>query len=727
MTSFLLEILSEEIPASMQKDAALNFAKITAEIFAKNNVEFDPGKIKSLVTPRRLALHVEDLKDLQQLPSVTKIGPKTDANPKAIEGFLRSAKLDKKEDLEIIEHNGASCYCFISKAQEIATKDLITNSIPSILTKMITIWPKLMRWDVADQNGSLKQPRWIRPIRNILCLFGSEVVEFEFAAQKSNNLSYGNFLYNLSPIKINNADDYQEILRKNFVVIDQEERKNSIIKQIEEITKSLHLETIDNLDFGLIDEVCGLCENPTAIIGDIDKKFLELPPEILILTMKLNQKYFCLKSLESGQLAPKFIFISNAIINQNNATKIAVDNQKVVSARLSDAKFFIDEDLKIPLISRLDELKNIIFHKSLGSVFDKIKRLEDIAKLTALWVPHADLSLVVRAANLAKNDLTTKAVAEFPELQGKIGSYYAVKQVENRQVAIAISEHYLPTGPNSDLPITPLGIVLSLSDKIDNIAGMFLIGQKPTSSKDPYALRRSALGIIRIMLDDNIAIAVKLVIEKSLSLYDPKLIKEHLGLKDLRQQKNLLTIEIVKFILERLRIYLKETENLRPDIINAVIDDYLLTAIDKDKYCDLLKIAIKVRFLDGFVKNKDNQKIIELYKRSANIVAIAERQDNKIYSGKKILLQPRNIHEKNLFLAIKKIKSDYKKLVKKSEFDKAFDLLAILQEPIANFFEHLQINDPNREVRKHRLILLAKVRDLFGKVADFSKIETGEL
>ncbi len=725
MTSFLLEILSEEIPASMQRDAALNFTKIAAEIFTKNNVEFDQSKIKSMVAPRRLTLYAQGLKDLQKLPSVNKVGPKIDANPKAIEGFLRSVKLDKKEDLEIVEHNGASCYCFISKSQEIATQDLIANSIEQILAKMVTIWPKLMRWDVVNQDGSFTQPKWIRPIRNILCLFGGQVIEFEFAGQKSNNLSYGNFLHNLAPLKIDNADNYQEILSKNFVIVDQEKRKNSIIKQIEEITKSLHLATIDSLEFGLIDEVCGLCENPTAIIGDIDSKFLELPPEILILTMKLNQKYFCLKSLESGQLAPKFIFISNAIINQNNSSKIAIDNQKVVSARLSDAKFFIDEDLKIPLISRLDELKNIVFHKALGSIFDKIKRLEDIAKLTALWVAHADLSLVVRAASLAKSDLTTKAVAEFPELQGKIGNYYALKQAENRQVAVAIAEHYLPTGPNSELPITPLGIVLSLSDKIDNIVGMFLIGQKPTSSKDPYALRRSALGIIRIMLDNNIGIAIKIVIEKSLNLYQPKLIKEYLDPKNLKTQKNLLTIEIVKFIIERLRVYLKENENLRPDIINAVIDDYLLVTINKDKYCDLLKIAHKVRFLDSFIASKDNQKIIELYKRSANIIAIAEKQENKIYSGKKILLKTKNIHEKNLYFAIKKIKTNYQKLIKKSEYQQAFDLLIALEEPIANFFGHLQINDPNPEIRKNRLILLAKIRDLFKQVVDFSKIETG--
>jgi glycyl-tRNA synthetase beta chain len=726
MTSFLLEILSEEIPASMQKDAALNFAKITAEIFTKNNVDFDQSKIKSMVAPRRLALYVEGLKDLQKLPSVTKIGPKIDANLKAIEGFLRSVKLDKKEDLEIVEHNGASCYCFISNSQEIATQDLIANSIEQILAKMVTIWPKLMRWDVVNQDGSFTQPKWIRPIRNILCLFGSQVIEFEFAGQKSNNLSYGNFLHNLAPLKIDNADNYQEILSKNFVIIDQEKRKSSIVKQIAEITKSLDLITIDSLEFGLIDEVCGLCENPTAIIGDIDSKFLDLPPEILILTMKLNQKYFCLKSAESSELAPKFIFISNAIINQNNRSKIAIDNQKVVSARLSDAKFFIDEDLKIPLISRLDELKNIIFHKSLGSIFDKIKRLEDIAKLTTLWVPHADLSLVRRAASLAKSDLTTKAVAEFPELQGKIGNYYALKQGENQQVAIAIAEHYLPSGPNSELPATPLGRVLSLSDKIDNITGMFLIGQKPTSSKDPYALRRSALGIIRIMLDNNIAMAIKIVIEKSLNLYQPKLIKEHLSLKDLKAQKNLLIIEIVKFIIERLRVYLKETENLKPDIINVVIDDYLSSAIFKDKYCDLLKMTNKIRFLDGFVKSKDNQGIIELYKRSANIVAIAEKQDNKIYSGKKILLKTKNIHEKNLYLAIKKIKTSYKKLIKKSEYQQAFNLITTLEDPISSFFDNLQINDPNLEIRKNRLILLAKIRDLFNQVVDFSKIETGE-
>lgn len=725
MTYFLLEILSEEIPALMQQEAADKLAKIAAEILVKNAVEIDQNKIKPLISPRRLALIIEGLKLSQILPSITKIGPRIDAKPEAIAGFLKSVKVSNKEDLEIVEHNGFSCYSYTSQVKEIATKDLIAASIEAILSKMVASWPKLMRWDIIGSDGNLKQAKWIRPIRNILCLFGNEVIEFEFAGQKSSNHTYGHFLYSNQQIRIDDASYYQEILRRNLVIVDQKERKSLIIKQISEIIRPLELITVDNLESGLIDEVCGLCENPTALVGNIDKKFLELPAEILILTMKLNQKYFCLKSAKTGQLSSKFIFISNAVINQDNEHKIIADNQKVLAARLSDAEFFISEDLKTPLILRTNELKNIIFHQQLGSIYDKIKRLEVVAKLIASSFNEVDQSLIIRALYLAKSDLATKAVGEFPELQGKIGSYYALKQCENQQVATAIAEIYLPTGPNSNLPTTAIGTILSLADRIDNIVGLFLIGQKPTSSKDPYALRRAALGIIRIVASNKLNFPIKTIIEKSLNLYQTKLVKQYLGTSNLKQQKTTLITEILTFIIERLRSYLKEAESIRPDIVNAVIDGHLQLKITKDQDCDILKIINKAKFLDDFIKNPNNQIIIELYKRSANIVTIGEKEENQVYSARKIPTKLKNHYEKSLHQSIKKIKPNYQKLLSNSDYDQAMELVLTLKQPISDFFDNLQVNDRDPAIKSNRLILLAEIRDLFNQIVDFSKIEIG--
>ncbi len=722
MPNFILEIFSEEIPALMQKNAAENFTKIAFEILTKNNLLIHNSQINSFVTPCRLTLAINDLPEAQKIPLTRKIGPKINADKRAIEGFLKSNGLSDISQLEKLENVENPCYVYVKPESEIKTSEILKSSLLPILQKMTNAWPKLMKWDIADNF----QPRWIRPIRNILCIFGSEVIDFEFAGLKSNNQTFAHYASTNhdKSLEIKDAKNYEAILLDNFVIVDQVKRKNKIIEQIRKIQSELGLELIDNQEKSpLFDEVCGLCQWPTALLGSIDHKFMDLPDEALVLTLKLNQRYFCLKT-SAGVLAPQFIFIANNIITDSNKDKIIKDNEKLLRARLSDAEFFIHEDLKKPLIERTVDLKHIVFHQKLGSLYEKTHRLNSLAKFLSIFVPHCNLSLVERAVDLCKTDLSTKTVAELPELQGKIGSFYAIKQNENKKVVAAIYEHYLPLGPTSELPQTSLGIVLSIADKMDSIVGFFLADEKPTSSKDPYALRRAVLGIIRIGFQYNIAFPIRILVEKSLNAYPIKLQKTLLEEKEGKffDNKNKLAEEVIIFFVERLKVYLKENEGLRPDIVNAVIEEYL-SDLETHKYCDILYLAKKIKFLDAFIGASEYLKIIELYKRSANILAIEEKKDKKRYEGKPALLSLKTKYEKVLYSRIKQISADFKKLIFKGEFEAAFKLLHVLEAPLAHFFDHIIVNEKDANIRENRLLLLSKIRSLFSSVADFSKIE----
>ncbi len=717
MSDFLLEILSEEIPAKAQLGAAQNFSLIAIEILSKAGIALKNEQVKSFVAPRRIALYISDIAEKQVGAAVKKIGPKVDADKKAVEGFLRANQLSDVSQLEKTEHNGALCFLAQKPAFEIDSSEILQNNLPAILQKMIASWPKTMRFDTAKKG---EQAKWIRPVRNVLCIFGNKVIDVEFAGLKSNNLTCGHFLASCEPLKINDPRDYKDILRNNFVIVDQEERKEKMLSQIKKIESEFELQAIDEIEKSpLYDEVNGLCEFPTALVGEIDKKFMSLPKEVLILTLKLNQKYFCLND-KHHHLSPKFIFISNALAAPKDSEKIIADNEKIVRARLADAQFFIDEDLKTPLAQRESQLKNIVFHQKLGSVYDRLERIENVAELLCLWIAHCDISLVERTAHLCKADLVTKAVAELPELQGKMGSFYAKAQGENQKIATAIYEHYLPLGPNSELPKTPLGIALAIADKIDIITGLFLANEKPTSSKDPFALRRMALGVIRMSFTYNIHLPLRVVIDKSLKLYKPKLVE-----KLLQEQSNTklaLSEEIIKFFFDRLKNFLRDHANVRKDVLNAVIDGYSST-LENAKYCDLLILAKKAVFLNELVQSADNIGLIKVYKRSFNVLAIEEKKDNKKYEGNPSALGFKDPHEKALKKTISKITPEFKKLAAKGDFKGAFKLLRLLENPLTKFFDHVVVNDKNKKTRANRLLLLSQIRALFSEVADLSQIE----
>lgn len=716
MADFLLEIFSEEIPARMQKNAQENFKKIAIEQLQKSHLEFDETKLECFITPLRMILTISDLKNTQQTKSQKKIGPKISANPKAIEGFLKSNNLTKVEQLQIQE----DYYCFQSLAQEIATQNILQNALLVILQKMQNSWHKSMIWDVEHQ---VFQPRWIRPIRNLLCLFNDDILDIEFAGLKSNSQTFLGLDF-VKAINIKNKQHYFENLKSNFLLFDSNQRKEIIIKQIKDVKLKHNIEIVQNVeDSNLLDEIVGLCEKPMVLMGSFDKKFLELPDEVIILTLQNNQKFFCCRN-HDGSLSNIFMFVINKNYPQieSNLDKIIADNERLVKARLSDAEFFINEDLKQNLESRIDNLKKIIFQSELGSLFDKSQRVKNLAKILAVFVPHCEISLIDRTCELLKTDLSTKAVAELPELQGKIGSFYALKQKEDNKIAMAIYEQYLPTG-NFDIPQTALGISIALADKIDNLVGFFLVNEKPTSSKDPFALRRAVVGILKIAIKYDLALPIRVLIEKSLNNFPPKLLKKYLIQEDLNfyEARKKLIEEIVFFVIERMRSYLRDSDQIRSDVLNVVIDEYL-SDFDAHKFVDIIYLRKKIIFLNKFVNDHSNQNIIELYKRSANILAIEEKKDNCKYDSKPSILGLKTKYEKILYRRIKQVNKEFKKMMISAEFEKALSLLHILDVPLKNFFDNVVVNDQDKGLRSNRLLLLSRLRLLFLQFGDLSKI-----
>lgn len=716
---FFLEIYTEEIPAKMQKKASEDLAKIANEIFTKQGLEVDPKSIKSYITPNRQSLYINTLKSSIEIPEVLKYGPAINANEKAVQGFLKSNNLTSLDQLEIAESKGKKCYLYRQAQSKIKTSSILEKAIPEILNKMVNSWPKLMRWDV---EGYSKQPKWIRPIRSISALCGTEIINFEYAGLKSDNITYG---LNKEKVEIQRAEDYIDFLNKHNVILDQEKRKDSILKQVNDIISKTDLEPFDNPETSnLFNEITYLCEHPTALLASIDERFLKLPKEVLLLTLKNNQKYICLQD-KDGNFANKFIFIANNIVTKKNEAKIIKDNEKLVHARFSDVEFFISDDTQKPLIERINDLDKIIFHTKLGSLKEKIYRLESIAKIIGVFVPGANLENIDRIVQLSKVDLTTKAVAELPELQGKIGSYYAKQQGELEEISNAIAEQYLPLGPTSPLPQTPLGTTLSIADKIDSIVGFYLANDKPTSSKDPYGLRRAVLGIIRISFEHNIGFPIRISVEKALNSYPIKLSKNLLketSEEKFQNAKKRLVEEIIIFFVERLKTYLKESKNLKSEVVNIVTDEYL-SNLDRHRYCDILYLYKKITFLSHYIDNPENEELLNLYKRSANILAKEEEKDGKKYDHKPSRLHIKNKYEKVLLIRTKQITHKFKKLASNGNFEEAFELISALKLPLKQFFDNVLVNDEDSSARENRLRLLNKVVANFNYVANLSKLK----
>jgi glycyl-tRNA synthetase beta chain len=700
MAELLLELFSEEIPASLQIRAKEDFKKAVADRFLIDGLTYD--SIECFATPRRLTLRVEGL-PLEQKEIVTeKRGPRIDAPKAAIDGFLKSSGLhDTVENLknnmtgtghrQLItrkEDKGEFYFALIKKEGR-ALYEVLAEILPEILNAFT--WPKSMKWGAYNI-------RWVRPLHNILCVFDDKTVPVNFGHLSSNNKTRGHRFLSSGEFAVKDFADYKKKLLENHVVLELEERKNIIRKSAEEQAKKLGV-TIKS-DEKLLDEVAGLVEWPVVLVGNIEEKFMHVPQEVLITAMRSHQKYFSMLD-SKGNLAPYFVTVSN-MQPKDNGAKIISGNERVLRARLEDAKFFWDNDRSVSLESRVAGLNKIIFHAKIGTVLEKVERLEGLTKLLADFIPGLDAKLAVRAAKLCKADLVTQMVGEFPELQGLMGGYYAAESKENPAVSLAIKEHYSPQGPSDVCPTAKVSIAVALADKIDTLIGLFAADEKPTGSKDPYALRRASLGVIRIILENDLRIQLKKLFETAIGNYPTK------------QKKEQVINDLLEFLADRLRALLKD-QSIRHDAITAVLDE------SKDD--DLNRIVQRVKALDNLLKTDDGVNLSAAYKRATNIVLAEEKKDKKSYDGpprEKLLEVSEEIDLYRLFSELKPVSEH---MLKNDEFEKVMKELVKLRKPIDDFFEKVTVNSENAAARENRLLLLAQFRESLNKVANFSKIE----
>lgn len=681
MSEILLEIFSEEIPARMQQKALLDLRNIVITHFTKQHIQYE--NLETFVTPRRVVLHVSgsrysDAANEDEL----KRGPKVGAKEAAIEGFLKSAGL-KKEDLQIKELNGQEYYF----AEIKKTLDSFESVIASILEKMFfeMSWAKSMRWDHTNVT-------WVRPIRNILCLLDGKVLPINFGSLKSNDISFGHRFLAPESFKVKSFKDYKSNLGDKFVVLDREERKKKILEQASKLAAKHNVEISEDLE--LFEEVTGLVEYPTAILGKISERFLKLPKEILSTSIKLHQKYFSLQD-KQGNAVPYFITISNNYSKDNNL--IVEGNERVLKARLCDAEFFFDEDKKVDLESRVEKLKDIVFHKKLGSVFDRVSRMSDVSEKLCKILGVRNIENVKRAALLSKTDLTTHIVGEFPELQGVAGRYYAEASKENSMVSNAIYEHYLPRGRQDECPKTIESGIVGISEKIDTIVGLFSIGEVPSSSKDPYGLRRNALGIIRIIIDLKLNINLEDVVDAALDSYNIT-----------HKDEEKLSHEIEKFFYERFRHFLKG--DFREDIVLSVFKKSSKN-INQDDH--------KIKYLSKFLETPSGKEVCLAAKRIISILA-----SGKNVTGVDVdtaLLS--NDQEKKLYSSILQIKPKMDEFLVNGEFVLALENLKGIVSEIDMFFDKTMIMDEDQKLRRNRLALLQMLANIFDMFVDFSPIE----
>jgi glycyl-tRNA synthetase beta chain len=640
------------------------------------------------------------------------IGPKEGAPQPAIDGFLRKAGLSSLAEAHLHEvpKKGKVYVAHVRKPGK-QTADVIAALVPQIIRGFH--WPKSMRWGSGDL-------RWVRPISRILCTFDGEVVPFEIEGIKSGNETEGHRVMGRGPFKVRRFDDYEDVLKnKGRVILDREERKEIILTDAKQLCAAQNLELVD--DIGLLEEVAGLAEHPVVIMGDMDPSFLDLPPEVIKLSMRTHQKYFAVRdpAKGDGQLAPKFIVVAN-LAAVDGGKKIAEGNSRVLSARLNDARFFWDNDRKIKLEDRFEKLGNIVFHEKLGTVKDKAERVMALAKELAPKV-GADPAQAERAAKLAKCDLVSDMVGEFAELEGVMGRYYATLQGEPQAIADAVRDHYKPKGPSDEVPGNPVSVAVALADKLDAVVGFWGHGIKPTGSGDPYGLRRAALGIIRILLVTERRLALDWAINTAnkphhqfndaLPTSDDEttaeLVRRHYG------PRSDLSVDLLSFFADRLKVHLRE-QGARHDLIDAVF------ALGED---DLVLIVKRVEALGEFLATEDGKNLLAGYKRAANILAIEEKKDGTSYSGEGVSMSGDPAEVDALVSALAKAAPDASSALEKEDFAGAMKALSKLRGPVDAFFEKVTVNADVADVRANRLMILSQIRDALGRVADFSKIE----
>jgi glycyl-tRNA synthetase beta chain len=694
MPELLIELLSEEIPARMQVRAADDFAGLLAQRLTAAGLKHE--SIQAFSTPRRIAAVVKGLP--KQQPDVTeeRRGPRTDAPQKAIEGFLRANALKSVKQAEVRSLDKGEFYFAVRAIKGQAT----TAVLPDLIRESVQAlgWPKSMRW----RDG---QFRWVRPLQSVVAVYNGQPLTGGLPLSATRTLEFGNtseghrFLAP-KPFKVRNFADYQAKLLKAKVILDPAERRAEILRQAKQRIGRARLKLKD--DPALLDEVTGLVEWPVVLMGEIDPEFMDLPPEVLTTSMRAHQKYLALLD-GKGRLSNRFMLVANMETNDKGKTIVA-GNERVLRARLADARFFWDQDRKQTLASRASRLGDIVFHEKLGTLDAKVDRMQALATEIADYVPGAEKDRVRSAARLAKADLVTGMVGEFPELQGIMGRYYALHDGENKDVAQAIAEHYSPLGPGDACPKAPVSVTVALADKIDTMVGFFAMGEKPTGSKDPYALRRTALGIIRLILENRL----RLPLMKAFDL------ASHTAPMAQRSDWRGVAGELLDFFADRLKVALRD-KGVRHDLITAVF------AVGGED--DFVRLLARVAALEKFLKTDDGANLLVAYRRAANIVKIEEKRDSRAYDGDADPTAMRQEEERELFRALGAAAAAARTAIAAENFKNAMTALAALRGPIDSFFDKVTVNAEERDVRANRLRLLARIRATLDRVADFSKIE----
>ncbi len=685
MPDLLLELFSEEIPARMQRRAADDLKSLVTNALVERGCLYEGAQ--AFATPRRLALHIVGLPAHQPDVKEEKKGPRVGAPQQAIDGFLKGAGLTDISQATIqSDPKKGDFYIAIVESKGRETAAVIADIMPGIIHAFP--WPKSMRWGKASaEAGAL---RWVRPLHSILCTFGSEtetpeVIHFDVDGLHSGDLTYGHRFLAPAPIHIRRFDDYVAALQKAKVVLSTDRRKEIIANDARHLAFAQGLELVE--DDGLLEEVAGLVEWPVVLMGSFEERFLDIPPEVIRATIRANQKCFVLRKAGETKLANKFLLTSNMIASDDGATIIG-GNERVVRARLSDAKFFWETDLKVKLEDRLEKLKSITFHAKLGTQHERMERIVALAKELAPVV-KADVTKTARAALLCKADLVSEMVGEFPEVQGLMGRYYATRQGEDASVAAALEEHYKPQGPSDVVPKDAVSVAVALADKLDTLVGFWAIDEKPTGSKDPYALRRAALGVVRLILDNELRLP---------------LARHHIDQS------------LLAFFHDRLKVYLRD-QGQRHDLIDAV-----LASGQQD---DLLMIVKRVEALDAFLATDDGTNLLAGFRRAANILKAEEKKDGKSYNEAidLHLIKAKGEAEEKVLAEVLEVATRHaREHVEKEDFAGAMKALAQLRPAVDAFFDKILVNADDAELRANRLRLLASFREATRAVADFSAI-----
>jgi glycyl-tRNA synthetase beta chain len=700
MPDLLLELFSEEIPARMQRRAAADLQSLVTNALVDRGFLYEGAR--AYATPRRLVLQVHGLpphgKDVRE----ERRGPRVGAPDAAIQGFLKSAGLSSLDEARIQKDpKKGEFYVAVIERPGRPTPDVLAEILPEIIRSFP--WPKSMRWGAASrETGSL---RWVRPLQSIVCTFGPEteepvVVPFEVDGITASDVTRGHRFMAPEPIRVRRFEDYVRALERARVVVDQDRRKDAILHDARDLAFALGLELVE--DDALLDEVAGLVEWPVVHVGSFDESFLDIPPEVIRATIRANQKCFVVRDPATGQLANRFILTSNLVADDGGKIIVA-GNERVVKARLSDAKFFWDTDRRIPLEQRLGKLSSIVFHEKLGTQADRVERIVSLAGAIADRI-GADRGLAERAARLAKADLVTEMVGEFPELQGLMGRYYASLQGEDPEVAAALEDHYRPLGPSDRVPDALVSIAVALADKIDTLAGFWSIDEKPTGSKDPYALRRAALGVIRILLQNELQLPLTPLLQSAVAAQPGQV------------DAAALAGDLLAFLADRLKVHLRE-QGARHDLIDAV---FSLPGQD-----DILLIVQRVEALGRFLDTEDGSNLLVGYRRAANILRIEEARDARTFSEApdRALAERGEEAERLLAEALDKAQAGARQAVATQDYEGAMRALSELRGPVDSFFDKVTVNASDPELRENRLRLLNAIRAATRTVADFSRIE----